>query len=1117
MIPNMRTLRIAILVALGPVVGAWASSPPPTAEALHARAVAEAPFFEALLDCADPKYVLYGLRRLSADMKAKPSAVGRIVRLLDESEDPRVKAAAASALARAPEIAPEALDPLMDLLNSREAEARDAAVRALGRLRERAAPAVPELLRMLATEATETRWSILETLAAIGPGAREAVSALIPYADDPDTRTGYRALDALAALGPDAAPAAPKLMEILERAVAALHLESSAETFHQIRLAEPAIRAIAGLGANAPKEAVPFLLEAMRSPGVDLFTGALRSAACRAAPIFPDEAALLAPEMIRLIGHGASQVERWIAEAAREALAAFGEDALPFLLEFAGKSSPTLAMAAIETIGMIEPPPEDAYQFLLDTLDTAWASGDNDLARCALDALAPFGTRARSLAPGVIEWAPSVDWWVGAWNPYEAYARIEDPAVAARELRRLLEEGTRHGWGVVPALALLPPAHLPSADEVFRWMEAYPEESGEFRFHPPFWEKLLEALGPTAAERVAELIVETSIARRDARRDASIEPSPGPGLSEYEQKRLQFERAFMEGGLRFLRALGEEAADAVPILERMPREAVSQQFIATLAAISPPSAERWILLRGIWTPERIRGLAAIVRDPGHPDRLEALNATERYDSWHEYGARRDEPQRPPEPEDSEYAPLVEAIREALTAEEPEVRLAAIRACLQPWYRYSEGAFDSLRPFLDSNDPNEKCAAWNTVHGILLVAEPAKVFSTAEPFLQDELPLVRFAARHALMDLMSRTGNWDKLRLDGVMASVRAERESDERSRFFMNFGNWFRLDDFDEPSADLREILVHLRDQGTRLDSDLERAAQAVLDDWQRSADRRIGELERESELAALSLDDLIGRVERAESFAADPFIEELGRRGEDALSAAPTLRKFLEADSFSGPSREAVRAALFKIAPDDPEIVKRIWQAELEGERNPNFMPLETTKIGPRSFPGVLVAMEDPQLFERGLASLREFVAADAGIWEVVAYVLCDPQSRYRKIMAKAVAEMADPSDAVVARLRALCSTEWNDGARLDASDALLRHEPESAAALDALAEYLGKNTVGYEEEVLHALGIAARRNVTDPRILVAAERLESDANWRIVTAARDFLAGIRTRKPAP
>lgn len=382
-------LRLAAARALGQIGDFSASE-----ALLEATRDEEAAVRQAALDAL--KGLGISVERLSEDLsstnpEARLSAIWMMARLGEmramphltsalEDKDPRVRAAAARALAQFP---PDAatIKSLIKALEDPEAEVRLSAALALGGLGDRAA--ILPLAARLSDRDQRVSQAAAESLARLGD--QRATKLLTDSLKDPDWRVRARAAAALAG-----APAADSA-EIMAALAQALNDKDPVVRFY-------AKEALVARGAAS----VPYLIQVLRAGRESAREGAARALARIGPPSVPELIAILkdkasAPELKVACAWALGQIrdaraieplvallkeERYfIRREAGRALSRIGEPALTELLELAQSASAPVREAAVEALGSANSPRA------VDALIQAIADSNQNVSRAAVRAL----------------------------------------------------------------------------------------------------------------------------------------------------------------------------------------------------------------------------------------------------------------------------------------------------------------------------------------------------------------------------------------------------------------------------------------------------------------------------------------------------------------------------------------------------------------------------------------------------------------------------------------------------------------------------------------------------------------------------------------------------------
>ena len=319
----------------------------------------------AALDDPSPAVRRFALRSLLVRAPEVAADSPELLRSLAD-DDPLVRLAGVLALGKSPP-QPEALAPLMALLDDRDVEVRLEAIAELGRMGTNARAAAPRLARLLNDRDPIQRQALLESLTALGEAAQEAGLQLGPLVAEPnftvaaiaawesmgaaavpeilsllETRRDcfYPCCDALARLGPAASAAAPRLAALLPafegfrrerlcQVLGALGAEAAPAVpalvgylnDDRLSIRTAACRALRDIAAD-PETAVPALRQALAFALNEPESARMRIAACQALAAFGPQAAAAEPELRR----AQSDDHPGVQAAARAALSNLGRE-----------------------------------------------------------------------------------------------------------------------------------------------------------------------------------------------------------------------------------------------------------------------------------------------------------------------------------------------------------------------------------------------------------------------------------------------------------------------------------------------------------------------------------------------------------------------------------------------------------------------------------------------------------------------------------------------------------------------------------------------------------------------------------------------------------------------
>jgi HEAT repeat protein len=418
--------------------------------------------------------------------KAREAAPALRELLVDKR--PQVRFSAAAALAAVEPAASESIPVLieaLDHLNDRELEV-DAAIWAVAHLGPRAKRAVPKLIDLILAGCDYTE--VFRALVRIDPDGKECVPALISSLDHDDPAVVATAANCLGLLGPRARAAVPALAKVLARDFAARDGLDGPDP--RVRAA----KALERIGPHA-KPAIPVLISALkrRAPvrnddGQDIIEGNdyfVAAAALALGSFGPDAKAAVAP-LIEVVRTELKDNANWqVRQSAIVALGRIGPEAksaIPVLRSMANgdrkndffwrpkllvalyqldPASKALAERWLEepsvsdrdgryierelearaivlgALGRTSPQTDWWTSMRLKHLDTALS--DDDLHRTDPDinveewfeALAAFGTAARSAVPRLNELRKHPSPWVRVWAT-EALEHIMPSAPSAQ-------------------------------------------------------------------------------------------------------------------------------------------------------------------------------------------------------------------------------------------------------------------------------------------------------------------------------------------------------------------------------------------------------------------------------------------------------------------------------------------------------------------------------------------------------------------------------------------------------------------------------------------------------------------------------------------------------------
>lgn len=308
------------------------------------------------------------------------------------SSDPVVRAESADALTRDD---PDAVGPLIRLLDDPVPDVRRAAAYALQWLGSAKSEATPALMRAAKDPDADVRAVAIEALSStnVRPPPEEFVPLLVPALDDPGYRVRRAAARALRHAGPAAAPALPGLGRALQRddhdlrryagevlvamgpaAAAALPDLAKALESTDRNIRWDAMRIVASLGAVAEPLAEA-LGRALSDPNV-------RGEAIKALGKLGPSGRAGVPALAALLAEDAGH--RWNLLDALESIGPAASEAVPAILGVIDAND-TYVDEAIRTLGRIGPGARSAVPRLIPLV----GSGRQSMVRVALRAIGP--------------------------------------------------------------------------------------------------------------------------------------------------------------------------------------------------------------------------------------------------------------------------------------------------------------------------------------------------------------------------------------------------------------------------------------------------------------------------------------------------------------------------------------------------------------------------------------------------------------------------------------------------------------------------------------------------------------------------------------------------------
>jgi HEAT repeat protein len=196
---------------------------------------------------------------------AKAANAAEPLAKLLEDPSPRVRTAAAAALAQIDPNDKRAVGALTRDLGSSDVAVRRHAASATGLAGAAAAPLAPKLAALLSDSDEATRRFALQSIATLGPAASDATAAVTKLLDDP--QTSIDAADALGRIGKAARPSMKKLATLISSNAPAARWA--------------AVRAMSQIGGPDAKPAVDFMIREMpKAPELDGYNMMIYLALC---------------------------------------------------------------------------------------------------------------------------------------------------------------------------------------------------------------------------------------------------------------------------------------------------------------------------------------------------------------------------------------------------------------------------------------------------------------------------------------------------------------------------------------------------------------------------------------------------------------------------------------------------------------------------------------------------------------------------------------------------------------------------------------------------------------------------------------------------------------------
>ena len=322
-----------------------------------------------------------------------PQAVPSVMTLLDNAR-PQTGIQACHTLTLIGPDAADAVDRLLNLMNSKNVELRWHAIHALGVIGAKPEQVVPALVKHLQSDSPLIRFHAAQALGDLGPAGAPAVPALVGALKDADLSVRRAAADSLGEIGPAAKASIPALVAALDDAAGSVTL-NAIESLGQIgkasvpalleKLKEQHFQLLATtvLGEIGPdaSEAVPALTGLLNSKNIDV----RREAMLTLASICPASKSA-APELLRILEDKQSTVR----PAAAYALGRLGakEAASVLKISLDAPNDPMLGLTSIWALLQLEPNNEDYAKIAVPRLVAALT---NDRPRVRLEAATTLG------------------------------------------------------------------------------------------------------------------------------------------------------------------------------------------------------------------------------------------------------------------------------------------------------------------------------------------------------------------------------------------------------------------------------------------------------------------------------------------------------------------------------------------------------------------------------------------------------------------------------------------------------------------------------------------------------------------------------------------------------
>jgi HEAT repeat protein len=311
------------------------SDPEVRAAATYALEAIEPPvlFLTGALSAPDPERRLWAVRGLIDQGAAARLAMPALVRVVQQDDDPAVRAGAALALGKIGPVARSAGPALIESLKDSSSRVRAAAALAVGLIGPACGDAGQPLAEALEDEDPAVVEAAATALGNLGPAARQAVPVLARQLASDQLVLRRRAVNVLARIGPAVQDAIPELLALL--------------TERDGTIRRDACRALVSAGPQATAP-LPALIEALRSREIEVDTQVRAWAALSLAEVGPTASSALTPLLETLHDPDAS-----VRSAAVLALGKLGPTAVPALVRGLDDLDPAIRMGCAQALGVM--------------------------------------------------------------------------------------------------------------------------------------------------------------------------------------------------------------------------------------------------------------------------------------------------------------------------------------------------------------------------------------------------------------------------------------------------------------------------------------------------------------------------------------------------------------------------------------------------------------------------------------------------------------------------------------------------------------------------------------------------------------------------------------------